>query len=160
MEKLQTTGLLGTGHDGASPVTHTFYSHRPTGPRGKKKTVRGLGSSALNAQLSVVGWGGEGGTGRSSSRLSSLPLQISHARNATTNIDAQNPRDPPQPIREDDAKVDPPARLLQPIEHPRGRRLLRLSVRVIYLKRHVNVRDGVRDGPKAGCEPVFVETVA
>ena len=160
MVKLQTTGLLGTGHDGASPVTHILQSQTNRAVREKENSPwPWLVSAQRSAVDGRVVWG-EGGTGRSSSRLSSLPLQISHARNATTNINAENPRDPPQPIREDDAKVDPPARLLQPIEHPRGRRLLRLSVRVIYLKRHVNIRDGVRDGPKTGCEPVFVETVA
>jgi len=101
----------------------------------------------------------EGG-GHSSSRLPSVPHQISRTCNPITRTNADQPRDPPQPTRQDRAEVNPPTRLLQPIKHPPRQRLLRLSIRIIYFKRRADVRDGFCDRPKAGCEAVFVEAVA
>lgn len=96
----------------------------------------------------------------SSSRLSSLPLQISHARDPSTGTNAKHPRDPPQPVRQNRAEVESPPGLFQPIEHPRRQRLFRLPVRIVDLERGMDVRDGVDDGPEAGGEPVLVEAVA
>jgi len=104
--------------------------------------------------------GGGATAQRSSSRLSSNPLQISPTSNPITHLNTKHPRDPPQPSRQDHAEINPPPGLLQPIKHPRRQRLLRLSVRIVYLKRWVNARDRVRDGTKARRETVFVKTVA
>ena len=103
---------------------------------------------------------GERPSNRSSSGLSSNPPQISPTSNPTSHVNTKHPRDPPQQNRQDHAEINPPPGLLQPIKHPRRQRLLRLSVRVVYLERWVNARDGVRDRTKAGREPVFVKTVA
>lgn len=114
----------------------------------------------VQVQHSVAREEEEGESDRSSSRLSSLPPQISPTSNPTSNMNTKDPRNPPQPNRQDHAKINPPPGLLQPIKHPRRQRLLRLSVRVVYLERWINVRDGVRDGAKARRETVFVEPVA
>jgi hypothetical protein len=96
----------------------------------------------------------------SSSRLPSLPPQISRTPNPTTHLNPECPRDPTKPTRQDCAEINPPPGLLQPVEHPSRSRLPRLSVRAFDLERRVDVRDGTCDGAEAGCEPVFVEAVA
>ena len=101
-----------------------------------------------------------GGSSSSSSRLSSHPLQIPCASNPTTDTNTKDPRDPPQPTRQNRAEIDPPPRLLEPIKDPADRRHLGLPIRTTYLERRVNVRDRVGDGAKAGREAVFVEAVA
>ena len=108
--------------------------------------------------------GSEGGGSKreshSSSRLSSLPLQISHTSNSTTNANPKQPRDPSQPARQDHAEIDPPSGFLQPIERQRHQRLFRLSIRIVYLERRVDIGDGGCDGPKTGRKTVLVEAVA
>ena len=60
-------------------------------------------------------------------------------------------------------QIDPPSRIT-PTKHQRHHVLTppsnQLSIRVICLKRRVNVGNCVRDNPNTGRKPVFAETVA
>lgn len=145
-EQLQTRCLPGTGHGGVMPITRIVSTPTDRLCHAGKPMVLGPGLGTRRSS--------------SSSRFPGLSLQISPTRNPTSNANTKHPRDPPQPIRQHYAKVDPPPRLFQPIEHPRRQRLSGFSVRVFDFEWRVDIRDGVRDGSKARCEPVLVEAIA